>query len=195
MTNEDEADIQAMDRLSHGDDAALTEIMNRWKVRLTAFLLRNLGEEAVALDLAEETFVRVYQGRLKYRPQGAFSNWLFGIALNLVRQHFRWKSRHPTISLDDKSDDREFGQVSMDPADPDENPSQHMEGRERSLAVSQAVAGLPHELREALILFEYEEMGQIEIASVIGCSPKAVERRIARAKDILREQLSKYLSS
>jgi RNA polymerase sigma-70 factor, ECF subfamily len=195
MSEADDADRAAMDRLADGDDSALSEIIERWKVRLTAFLLRHLGDEAAALDLAEETFVRVYQFRERYRPKGAFSSWLFGIAMNLSRQHIRWRKRHPTISLDSKVDETGWNHHPIDLADPGKDPGAAADHRERAVAVKNAVSALPADLREALILFEYEEMGQIEISRIIGCSAKAVECRIAKARGILREKLTKYFSN
>ncbi|HVE15300.1 MAG TPA: sigma factor, partial [Chthoniobacterales bacterium] len=77
-----DADHAAMARLRDGDDPALNEIMDRWQRRVTSFLLRMTGNEAVALDLAQETFVRVYQSRERFQPRGEFSTWLFTIAAN-----------------------------------------------------------------------------------------------------------------
>ncbi len=100
MSAPEDPDVLAMSRLREGDDLALNEIMDRWEGRLTGYLTRLMGSEAIAVDLAEETFVRVYGNRFRYRPSGAFSTWLFAIASNLARQHFRWRLRHPTISVD-----------------------------------------------------------------------------------------------
>jgi RNA polymerase sigma-70 factor (ECF subfamily) len=95
-----------MSRSREGDGLALNEIMDRWQRRLTSYLIRLTGSEAVAMDLAQETFVRVYQNRARYRPTGAFSTWLFAIASNLARHHIRWKIRHPSLSIDAFSEER-----------------------------------------------------------------------------------------
>ncbi|HEY5813237.1 MAG TPA: sigma factor, partial [Terrimicrobiaceae bacterium] len=71
----EDPDVLSMARLRAGDDLALNEIMDRWQRRLISFLVRVTGNEAAAVDLAEETFVRVYQSRARYRPTGAFSTW------------------------------------------------------------------------------------------------------------------------
>jgi RNA polymerase sigma-70 factor, ECF subfamily len=86
----EDADSSAMRRLREGEDLALNEIMERWQRRVTSYLLRFTGNETVAIDLAQETFVRVYQSRERYRPQAKFSTWLFAIASNLAREHLRW---------------------------------------------------------------------------------------------------------
>lgn len=179
-----------MRRLREGEDLALNEIMQRWQRRLTSYLLRSLGNEAAAVDLAQETFVRVYQSREKYRPTGAFPTWLFAIATNLVRQHFRWLKRHPTVSMDSADplgEDRPLGE--RIPADAD-NP---VEADERARSVRRAISALPQDLREAVLLFEYEDLSYEEIAQIAGCSRKAVETRLYRARAILREKLQNWL--
>lgn len=90
MTETPDQDRGAMARLAAGEDLALNEIMDRWKARVITFLFRLVGNESSALELAEETFVRLYQNRRKFRPDAKFSSWLFGIAANLGRNHLRW---------------------------------------------------------------------------------------------------------
>ncbi len=171
-----------MARLAVGEDLALNEIMERWKTRLVAFLYRLTGNEASSLELAEETFVRVYQNRTKFRPDANFSSWLFGIAANLGRNHLRWQRRHPTLPLDAAEATAMEG-----------NPGDSAESREREDAVRSAIAALPPDLREALVLAEYENLSHSEIAEIAECSVKAVERRLSRAREILRKGLSRYL--
>ena len=177
-------DRDAMSRLATGEDLALNEIMERWKDRVTAYLYRFTGNQSVAVDLAEETFVRLYQSRAKFRSSGVFSTWLFGIAANLGRNHHRWQRRHPTLPLE------EAGELSSDG-----NPRASAEAHERGVAVQRAVTSLPDDLRETLILSEYEGLTQAEIAVVARCSVKAVERRLSRARALLRSTLSEYLRS
>jgi len=174
-------DHEAMERLDEGEDLALIWIMERWKSRLVAYLFRFTGNEATALDLAEETFVRVYQGRMKFRAGSSFSTWLFGIAANLARNHLRWNRRHPTLPME------EAVEITSG-----EDPGRSAESSEREKAVREAIALLPPDLRESLILGEYERLSHAEIAAIAGCSAKAVERRISRAREILRRELSRY---
>ena len=182
MSESDQEDREAMVRLAAGEDLALNGIMERWKNRLTAYLYRFTGNEATALELAEETFVRVYQGRMKFRMGGHFSTWLFGIAANLGRNHLRWQRRHPTLPLEEAV-------TVATPGDP----LKIAESHERERAVQVAIASLPPDLRESLILSEYEHLSQAEIAVIAGCSVKAVERRLSHAREILRKELSRYL--
>lgn len=188
----DDADVAAMLRLREGDDLALNEIMDRWQRRVLSYLMRLTGNQAVACDLAEETFVRVYQSRDRYRPKGAFSTWLFAIATNLFRNQSRWQFRHATVSIDAANDldDKPLGEKIPDSR---HDPSREVEISERSTAIREAVLSLPNDQRQAIVLFEYEGLSHEEIAQVVGCTPKAVETRLYRARATLREKLKKLL--
>ena len=181
--NPPDPDREEMLRLSAGEDGALDLLMERWKDRVTSYLYRMCGNDSVANDLAEETFVQLYQSRGKYRKDGRFSSWLFGIAANLARHHLRWKGRHPTTRLEE----------SPEPFS-EENPGSTAESRERSEAVRKAVSALPEDLRSVLVLSEYQDLTQAEIADIAGCTVKAVERRLSRARELLRRDLAAYLN-
>lgn len=183
----DATDSELMSRLAGGEDQALNELMSRWSARVTAFLQRMTGRRDAAVDLAQETFVKLYQARHRYRPQGNFSTWLFAIAANLARNHGRWISRHPTVSLDAADD--EGAALFPEPAAPDPAPGDAVVSREKAAAVERAVLALPLDLREALTLFVHEQMSHADIAMLTRCSAKAVETRIYRARQILKEQL------
>jgi len=182
MSETEQEDRDAMALLAGGEDLALNAIMERWKSRLLAYLYRFTGNEATALELAEETFVRVYQSRAKFRAGGQFSTWLFGIAANLAKNHLRWQRRHPTVTIEEAATVSSEG-----------DPLKAVESREREQAVRTAIAALPPDLRESLILSEYEQLSQSEIAVIAGCSVKAVERRLSHARELLRKELSRYL--
>ena len=177
------ADIAAMQRLAAGDDLALNDLMQRWKDKVAAFLLRMTGNSATALDLAQETFVKLYQSRGRYHPSAAFPSYLFSIASNLARNHARWRLRHPTVSMDD-----EEGHV-PEAVESHPGPDQLLEQHEQMQRVEKALAALPADLREAMLLFTYEDMSYAEIAAAVGCTSKAVETRIYRARQLLRASL------
>lgn len=188
----DSSDHDLMVRLAGGEDPALGELMARWGPRVTAFLQRMTGRRDVATDLAQETFVKLYQARGRYRPSGGFSTYLFAIAANLARNHARWSARHPTVSFDAKPD--EGGSAVPDLADTRQTPAESARSAERMRAVQAAFRRLSPDLREAMSLFVYEGMGYAEIAAVTQCSPKAVETRIYRARQILKELLGEFIS-
>jgi RNA polymerase sigma-70 factor (ECF subfamily) len=169
-----------MDALASGREAALGELMERWGGRVTAFLERMSGRRAVAEELAHETFVRIYQSRGKWRRGGRFQPWIFSIAANLVRQRFRWERRHPVA---------EDGGEGLVVEDPGADPAEMAEMAERAAAVREAVLGLPEELREAVVLTVYEGLTQVEAAEAVGTTVKGMERRVSRARELLRRRL------
>jgi len=175
----DTVDMQA---LQHGEDNALDRLMTRWQVPLRSFLYRHMLNEEDALDLAQETFVRVYQNRARFRPDAKFSTWLFAIAFNLVRDSARRRKRRPTQSLEG----------TPEPVD-SRQPFSSADEKERASAVRAAIAELPGDLRAAVILFEYEEKSHAEIAGIVGASAKAVETRLYRARQQLKKTLARYL--
>ncbi len=178
--------------LTGGHGPALNELMDRHGPRLFAYLLRSLQSEEDAADLAQETFVRVYQNRAKFRPAQKFTTWLYAIASNLVRDRYRWRLRHPQTSLETEADAPAAG-LKENLRAPEPLPDETLQTGERAEAVRKAVAELPEELRAPLILSVYEELPQAEIAGILNCSVKAVEMRIYRARQQLRASLDSLL--
>jgi RNA polymerase sigma-70 factor (ECF subfamily) len=151
-----------------------------------------LGNEDDANDLAQETFVRVFRARASFRSGEKFSTWLYTIAANLARNQFRWRSRHPEVSLEAETPEtgRALGGTipTGDPA-----PNEQTLAAERAGAVQAAVGRLPEDLREAIVLCEWEERSVAEAAAILETTPKAVESRLYRARQILRERLKSWL--
>ena len=150
--------------------------MARHAERLFHYLIRSLQDEGDSEDLAQETFVRVYQHRAKFDHHQRFSTWLYAIASNLVRDRFRWRARHPQVSLETETETRGSGFHEVLPENRP-SPRETLEAEERAATVRRAVAALPEELRLPLILAEYEERSQAEISEILKCSVKAVEMR------------------
>lgn len=188
-----DADVAAMRRLRDGDDLALNELMNRWQQPLVRFLYRYTVSEADALDLAQDTFVRVYEHRAKYDARGRFSTWLYTIATNLCRNHARWKSRHPTVSMETEVAADSASTLGEQLHDPSATPAQATQTDELAGAVRDAIQALPDDQRTATLLYEYEDAAYADIATVLGCSVKAVENKLYRARQSLREKLSRWL--
>ena len=188
----DDLDRSDMARLGAGQDAALNDLMGRHAERLYHYLLRLLQNETEAADLAEEAFVRVYQNRSKFKRTNKFSTWLYTIATNLARDLQRYRARHLHLSLEAERGEAENDLRAILPAT-DPNPRELVEAAEREAVVRQAVGALPEELRTPLVLAAYEEKSHQEIARILACSPKAVEMRLYRARQLLRSRLERLL--
>jgi len=191
--NDGDANDRAdMGRLVAGHDAALRDIMERHATPLFHFLCRMLGNEDDANDLAQETFVRVFRARNSFRPNEKFTTWLYTIAANLARNHFRWRSRHPNVSLEAETGESEQRLGGTLPAN-DPTPNEQALAAERAGAVRVAVGRLPEDLRGAVVLCEWEERSVVEAAVILETTPNAVESRLYRARQILRERLKSWL--
>lgn len=175
-----------MGRVQAGDEAALGTLMQRWELPVKALIGRIVLNAVEAEELAQETFVRVWQQREKFRADAAFRPWVFSIAVNLARNRLRWWRRRPNVSLDEWTESP-VERGSSEPAG-----AAVLERQERASAVREAIAALPLDLREALVLFEYEQLSHAEIAVAVGATPKAVETRIYRAREKLRGALQRW---
>lgn len=191
-TEADARDRADMQRLAAGHHPALNDLMERHAPAVFHFLCRMLNHEDDANDLAQETFVRVFRARETFRPTEKFSAWLFTIAANLARNQIRWRTRHPNVSLDAETGATKQSLVSTLPS-PESAPNEQLLATERTAAVRAAVNQLPPDLREAIVLCEWEERSMAEAARILNTTPKAVESRCYRARQILRERLKKWL--
>ena len=175
-----------MVRVQAGDAAAFGALMERWERPVKSVIARLVGNASEAEELAQETFVRVWQQREKFRAGAEFRPWVIAIAVNLARNRLRWWRRRPEVALEEWNESGGDGERGR-------GGEGAMEAAERAAAVRDAIAALPVELREAIVLFEYEEMSQAEIAAAVGATPKAVETRIYRAREKLRAALKRLL--
>lgn len=181
-------DRALMERLQNGESAALGLLMERWELPVKAVIARIVLNAAEAEELAQETFVRLWLQRDRFRSGAEFRPWLFAIAVNLARNRLRWWRRRPAVELQEWiATDEEAG------TDKEAGGAGALERAERAAAVQAAIAALPTELREAIVLFEYEQLSQAEIAGIVGATSKAVETRIYRAREKLRSALQAWV--
>ena len=191
VAEESNPDFVCMVRLREGDDLALNELMERWQTPLHSFILRCVGNHRDSIELAAETFVRVYQHRSRFNFKSKFSTWLLTIATNLCRQHTRWRKRHPTISLDDAADVDEVSDKNVF-VSAEEIPSALASRTELAKLVKEEIEKLPHDLKTAVLLFAYDNLSHAEIGQILGCTPKAVETRLYRARKLLAKKLAVF---
>ena len=123
----DASDETLMTRLRGGDDDALAPLMARWEVPMKRYLARIVQNVHEAEELAQETFVRLYQTRERFREGARFSPWLYAIAANLARNRLRWWRRRPAVSLEAWT---EFGGEAADESSAGRAASAALEQRE-----------------------------------------------------------------
>jgi RNA polymerase sigma-70 factor (ECF subfamily) len=174
-------DTELMRRVQRGDEAALGLLMQRWERPVKSVIGRLVLNTSEASELAQETFVRVWQQRQRFNPSASFRPWIFAIAVNLARNRLRWWRRRPEVTLEEWSEPlNEMGGNALERA-------------EQAAAVRHAIAALPPDMREAIVLSEYEQMSHAEIAAVVGTTAKAIENRLARARERLRGALRSWI--
>ena len=186
----DSADLRA---LQAGDDRALDRLIARWERPVYAFAWRYLHHDVDAREVAAETFVRLYQQRIRLRPDSNLSAWLFTTAANLCRNLHRWRRRHPAVSLDQTVGEGSAARRSVEAADDCATPDEALVQKETLAALEAAVAALPHELKTVLLLHHYEHLSYREIGAITGCRERGIETRLYRAKRILRESVARFL--
>jgi RNA polymerase sigma-70 factor (ECF subfamily) len=180
-------DAELMLRVKEGDGASFAILLEKHRLPVIHFLYRMVQNQAVAEELAQEVFLRVYRSRESYQPTAKFTTWLFRIATHLALNSLRdGKNRRLEERLDDDSSDTPVRQVS------DHRPSveQTMVYRARLEEVRRAVAMLPEKQRAAVLMHKYEEMEYSQIAKTLNCSESAIKSLLFRAYETLRARLA-----
>jgi len=198
-----EADIRGMEGGSpqeaslvqackEGDQTAFNLLVWRWEKPLFNFTYKYVGDAQLAQDMVQETFVRVLRSIRTYEHRGAFSTWLYRIAVNLCKDHFR-KKKLPMVSLHDyyttSSGDRVYVKDSI--ADDAPRSDEAMAAADREEMVRRLLAGLPEEQRVVILMKEYQTLTFREIAEVLEIPEGTVKARLYRGLRTMREQLER----
>jgi RNA polymerase sigma-70 factor, ECF subfamily len=186
-------DAQVMLRVKAGDDSAFDYLVQKYRRPMMGFMYRMTHNAAVAEDLAQEVFLRVYRSRGSYEPSAKFTTWLYRIATNLAVNHAR-DTRHErpenTVSLDEPDD--ETG-TTMDVPDSTLSVEENLLRRERLKAIRAKVQELPERQRMAVVMHKYQQMDYRQIADVLKLSESATKSLLFRAYETLREQLKEFI--
>ncbi|MFQ5663510.1 MAG: RNA polymerase sigma factor [Terriglobia bacterium] len=190
------SDQEWMLRLQAGDDDAFNYLVGKYRSPLIHFLYRMVHEAALAEELAQEVFLRVYRARQRYRPRARFTTWLFRIAANVALNALRdgrVRRARETPLESGSADPAQSRLVQL--ADPAPNVEQGMLEAERREQIRQAVEALPEKQRLAVLLHKYQEMDYAEIADILDCSESALKSLLFRAYETLRVKLRPLLGA
>ncbi|HEY0790363.1 MAG TPA: RNA polymerase sigma factor [Chthoniobacterales bacterium] len=181
-------DLALVHDLQAGHDDAYRELMRRHREGVLRFVHRHVANEADAVDLTQEAFVRAYLGIRTFQPRAKFATWLYRIALNLCRDFSRRRAhREAACSVS-------LGSVPVDqePATPPSSrPDAQAQAHEGLAALEKAINGLPFDLRGPLVLTALEGHSHAEAAELLQISSKAVEMKVYRARKLLTQKLDK----
>jgi len=186
-------DAEIMLRVKAGDQSAFDYLVQKYRRPLVSFMYRMARNTAVAEDLAQEVFLRVYRSRQTYEASAKFTTWLYRIATNLAVNHAR-DTRHErpevTVSLDEP--DEETG-TTLDLPDATVTAEESLVRRERRFAIRAKVEALPERQKLAVIMHKYQQMDYKQIADVLKLSESATKSLLFRAYETLREQLKQFI--
>jgi RNA polymerase sigma factor, sigma-70 family len=187
------SDAAVMLRVAAGDEAAFNFLVGKHNRPVIHFLYRMVHNQAVAEELAQEVFLRVYRARDSYRAEARFTTWLYRIATNLAVNHAR-DTRHErsaqTVYLD--APDEETG-TTPDVADDEPSVEQRLVKDERMAAIRNHVMALPERQRMAVLMHKYQGMDYRQIGDVLKLSESATKSLLFRAYQTLREKLKEFV--
>jgi len=190
---DESSDAAIMLRVAAGDESGFNYLVEKHHRPIIHFLFRMVRNQAVAEELAQEVFLRVYRSRESYRAEAKFTTWLYRIATNLAVNHAR-DTRHErsaqNVYLD--SPDEETG-TTPDVADDEPSVEQRMMRDERMAAIRAQVMALPERQRMAVLMHKYQGMDYRQIGEVLKLSESATKSLLFRAYQTLRDKLKGFV--
>jgi RNA polymerase sigma-70 factor (ECF subfamily) len=187
------SDAEIMLRVAAGDEAGFSLLVEKYRRQMVHYMYRMVHNQAVAEELAQEVFLRVYRARTSYRAEAKFSTWIYRIATNLGVNHAR-DTRHErgaqAVYLDQP--DPETG-ISPDVADATPTVEQDMVEEARRAAIRKHVMALPDRQRTAVLMHKYQDLDYKEIGAVLKLSESATKSLLFRAYQTLRERLKEFV--
>lgn len=184
MKHKDDPDAQLMLAFRNGDESAFAEIFVRHRSRILNIAFRFLGDRDSAQDVAQDVFLKLYTSPGAYRPDAAFSTWLYRVTANACMDEMRKRKRSRSVFTDDLPESA---------ADPAATPEARAASSELERKVRAAIASLPEKQRLAIILQRYEGLSYQQVADVMKTSVASVESLLFRAKASLRDRLALYV--
>ena len=187
------SDHELIDQTREGNEEAFGELMLRYQNPLTNYLYRMLNDYEEAVDLAQESFVRLYQAIDRYHSGYAFSTYIYRSATNLAISELRKRKRRWLYSLTglfqfDGDEKKEF-----QPADEKPLPEDNTISGEKLAAIERAISALPEKYKAPIVLREVQELTYEEVAKVLGLGLGTTKSRISRGRGLLREKLKSYI--
>ena len=187
------SDHALLEAIRGGSEEAFAELVTRYRNPITSYIYRITSDYDGAVDLAQETFVRVYRAADRYQTNYAFSTYIYRIATNLAISELRKRKRRKLVSLTGFFQSKDGGEPrEFQPSD--EQPLQDVAlvDAERRAAVQRAIGTLPEKYRAPLILRDVDGKTYDEISQILGTTEGTVKSRISRARGLLRDKMRMY---
>ena len=176
-----------------GDEYAFQILVDRYQDRLVNYIHNLIHDYDQAVDLSQETFVRVFRHAHRYEGKYQFSTWIYRIATNLALDEMRRRKRRGFFLTQRLFGNFDQGEVEYQVRDKRPSPEFDVTSKERTRLLRIAIDSLPQPYRLVFILREVQELTLEDVASVLDLSMGTVKSRLHRAKRLLREKLAKVL--
>ncbi len=184
-------DAQLMLRVKDGDEHSFGVLLEKHRNPVIHFVFRMVQDRAIAEELSQEVFLRVYRSRGTYEPTAKFTTWLFRIATHLALNWLRdGRNERGHQRLDAPRDEKDGEMPGREVPDRKPSVEQRMVYETRLQEVREAIALLPGKQRAAVLMHKYEEMEYSQIANILECSESAVKSLLFRAYESLRARLA-----
>lgn len=184
----DLSDEEMMEEIVRGSEPAFAALVTKYQGRIINLVSRLISDRDRAQEIAQETFLRVFVHRERYRPSGKFSTWLYTIAMNLAKNEIRRRVRaRGAVSLDKLLE--ATGDSGAFVADPGPGPERLYRRRDVEAKVERAIAKLPRKFREVIVLRDVQQLSYDEIGDVLRIPGGTVRSRINRARLALKDLL------
>jgi RNA polymerase sigma-70 factor (ECF subfamily) len=179
-----------------GNDAAFTQLVTRYKDALTNYLNLMVGDYDIAVDLCQETYLRVYRNIRRYSNLYQFSTWIYRIATNLAIDEIRYRKRRGRVFYRNVWGGRQLpdkGRPEFEITDVRRGPRDEMLRKESSQVLGDAIRSLPEKYRTAFIMKEVQGLPYQVIAKILNCSAGTIKSRLHRARELLQRKLERYV--
>ncbi len=185
-------DEELVRRTLEGNPEAFGEVVKRWERKIFALCYGMLGCKEEALDATQETFMLAYKNLKSFRGEAKVSSWLHRIAVNQCLTRMRVDKRNSESYLEDEVENNPSLIVA---ASDNVSPFKSIERQERIGLVRKAINSLPYELKQVLVMKEFEEMTFQEIAEVLDMPVSTVKSRVYLALNLLKRKLEEKFST
>ncbi len=185
------SDDQLMCKFQKGDEASFRRLLERYQDRIVNFTFRIVRDRALAQDLSQEVFIRVYMNAGRYLPGSRFAPWLYRIASNLSINEIRRKKRWRFLSIDNRATDEDRNVLNDLEDTKSIRPDDHVEKLEAAERVETALEKVPIKYRTPLILREIEGYDYEEISQILDIPRGTVKSRLNRGRALLKTALTR----
>lgn len=185
------SDQKLVERVQKGDKGAFDLLVLKYQHKIVNLIIRYVRDPDLALDIAQEAFIKAYRALPRFRGDSAFYTWMYRIAVNTAKNHLAAQRRRPMDVELDLQDPEQFDlHAKLKETD---TPEGVVLRNELKATVEKAIAALPEDLRTAIVLRELEGMSYEEIAQTMECPVGTVRSRIFRARDAIGKKVGSLI--